>query len=182
MSPLSQPLLARTVIHAIQSLPEGYIGGDTFLRNVGSHTDYTTVYPIRGQHSQPELFFANANICVFHYSPVKVNTRCSLHLQRVPVMKGTQGTTEWRCPLPILSSVSFSVRKIRVNVEFHIPATVISASAHGYLPSRNKFSIKCRLLGCDAMWLLLELMIRRNVSPQHQGGKNQRAGNSVNRN
>jgi hypothetical protein len=26
-------------------------GGDTFHRNVGPHTDYTALYPRRGQHS-----------------------------------------------------------------------------------------------------------------------------------
>jgi hypothetical protein len=36
-----------------------------------------------------------------------------------------------------------------------------------------------RLLGCDAMWLLLEPMFRRNVLLHHQGGMNQRARSNV---
>jgi hypothetical protein len=34
-------------------------------------------------------------------------------------------------------------------------------------------------MGCDAVWLLIELTFRRNVRIHHWAGKNQRAKNKV---
>jgi hypothetical protein len=50
------PPATRWYLARLISGPED--GGDTFLRNICSHTDYTALYPKRGQHSRSFLAFS----------------------------------------------------------------------------------------------------------------------------